>query len=160
MLAGCEQLIEQLEKNVNPAEVRVMRAPCMGGCDVAPAVRAGNQEIGSATLEGLQSLIEGKNENTTNQKWGSTCRIGRVYFSSSKIIIYIIIAILSHSITSKSSFDHDAAEVCWIALLQLHFSFLSPLHQVEESMHLLRLGFPTNLRKLSLFRKLKRLVHR
>ena len=39
MMAGAEQLIEQLHKNVDPAEIRIMRAPCMGGCDVAPAAR-------------------------------------------------------------------------------------------------------------------------
>ena len=55
MLAGCEQLIEQLEKNVNPAEVRVMRAPCMGGCDVAPAARVGAREVGEATSAKLMN---------------------------------------------------------------------------------------------------------
>lgn len=55
MLAGCEQLIEQLEKNVNPAEVRVVRAPCMGGCDVAPAARVGDREVGEATAAKLMN---------------------------------------------------------------------------------------------------------
>lgn len=55
MLSGCEQLIEQLEKNVNPAEIRVMRAPCMGGCDVAPAARVGDREVGEATAAKLMN---------------------------------------------------------------------------------------------------------
>ena len=55
MLAGVEQLIEQLEKNVNPAEIRVMRAPCMGGCDVAPAARVGDREVGDATAAKLMN---------------------------------------------------------------------------------------------------------
>ena len=55
MLAGCEQLIEQLEKNVNPAEVRVVRAPCMGGCDMAPAARVGDREVGEATAAKLMN---------------------------------------------------------------------------------------------------------
>lgn len=55
MLAGAEQLIEQLEKNVNPEEIRVMRAPCMGGCDVAPAARVGDREVGEATAAKLMN---------------------------------------------------------------------------------------------------------
>ena len=55
MIAGAEQLIEQLEKNVNPGEIRVMRAPCMGGCDVAPAARVGDREVGEATAAKLMN---------------------------------------------------------------------------------------------------------
>ncbi|MGI9364956.1 MAG: NAD(P)H-dependent oxidoreductase subunit E [Rhizobiaceae bacterium] len=55
MIAGAEQLIEQLEKNVNPNEIRVMRAPCMGGCDVAPAARVGDREVGEATAAKLMN---------------------------------------------------------------------------------------------------------
>ena len=55
MMAGAEQLIEQLEKNVNPQEIRVMRAPCMGGCDVAPAARVGDREVGDATAAKLMN---------------------------------------------------------------------------------------------------------
>jgi NADH:ubiquinone oxidoreductase subunit F (NADH-binding)/NADH:ubiquinone oxidoreductase subunit E len=55
MLAGAEQLIEQLEKNVDPAEIRVLRAPCMGGCDVAPAARVGDREVGDATAAKLMN---------------------------------------------------------------------------------------------------------
>ena len=55
MLAGAEELIEQLNKNVNPEEIRVMRAPCMGGCDVAPAARVGDREVGEATAAKLMN---------------------------------------------------------------------------------------------------------
>ncbi len=55
MLAGAEQLIEQLNKNVNADEIRVMRAPCMGGCDVAPAARVGDREVGEATAAKLMN---------------------------------------------------------------------------------------------------------
>ncbi|NKB54037.1 MAG: NADH-quinone oxidoreductase subunit F [Rhizobiaceae bacterium] len=55
MLAGAEQLIEQLNKNVNPEEIRIMRAPCMGGCDVAPAARVGDREVGEATAAKLMN---------------------------------------------------------------------------------------------------------
>ena len=46
MMAGAETLISELENGVDPEKVRVMRAPCMGGCDVAPAARVGDREIG------------------------------------------------------------------------------------------------------------------
>ena len=55
MMAGAEQLIEQLEKNVDPKSIRVMRAPCMGGCDVAPAARVGDREVGEATAARLMN---------------------------------------------------------------------------------------------------------
>ncbi len=53
MVAGAEQLITQLENDVDPKSIRVMRAPCMGGCDVAPAARVGDREVGHATAENL-----------------------------------------------------------------------------------------------------------
>ena len=55
MMAGAEQLIEQLDKNVDQTQIRVMRAPCMGGCDVAPAARVGDREVGDATAAKLMN---------------------------------------------------------------------------------------------------------
>ena len=55
MIAGAEELITQLEKNVDPKSIRVMRAPCMGGCDVAPAARVGDREVGEATAAKLMN---------------------------------------------------------------------------------------------------------
>ncbi|MFK5980583.1 MAG: NAD(P)H-dependent oxidoreductase subunit E [Rhizobiaceae bacterium] len=63
MMAGAEQLIGDLEAGVNPDEIRIMRAPCMGGCDVAPAARIGDHELGNATVDGLLALAAGKSEN-------------------------------------------------------------------------------------------------
>ena len=57
MLAGAERLIGELDASgVDPALVRVLRAPCMGGCDVAPAARIGDREIGHADAGGLLAL--------------------------------------------------------------------------------------------------------
>ena len=56
MMAGAETLISELESGTNPTNVRVMRAPCMGGCDVAPAARVGDCEVSNATVEGLIEL--------------------------------------------------------------------------------------------------------
>ena len=53
MLAGSDALIEALTARVDPAEVRVMRAPCVGRCATAPAARVGDREVDHATVEGL-----------------------------------------------------------------------------------------------------------
>ena len=37
MMAGAGTLKKKLEDGLNPAEVRVLRAPCMGRCHAAPA---------------------------------------------------------------------------------------------------------------------------
>ena len=56
MMAGAETLVSELEAGADASKVRIMRAPCMGGCDVAPAARVGNREINHATVEGLLEL--------------------------------------------------------------------------------------------------------
>ena len=52
MLAGAEQLITALEAN-KPAGVRVMRAPCMGACDAAPAASVGHRRVAPADVTSL-----------------------------------------------------------------------------------------------------------
>ena len=64
-LAGCESVLSELSSRVDSAKVRVLRAPCMGGCDVAPAARVGNREVGSADADTLLSLIESDNLSAT-----------------------------------------------------------------------------------------------
>ena len=56
MMAGSEALITELEEGVDPALIRIARAPCMGRCDTAPAARIGDREIDHATSENLQKL--------------------------------------------------------------------------------------------------------
>lgn len=63
MMAGAEKLITDLEAGVDKSQIRIMRAPCMGGCDVAPAARVGDREIGEATVEQLLALAKGKATN-------------------------------------------------------------------------------------------------
>ena len=53
MMAGAEDLIAKLEAGIDASQMRVVRAPCMGGCDVAPAARIGDREVGNATAEDL-----------------------------------------------------------------------------------------------------------
>src|SRR5262245_19910356 len=58
MLAGAEKLIAQLEAD-RPPEVRVVRAPCIGACDVAPAAEVGHRHVPRASAAALRSLASG-----------------------------------------------------------------------------------------------------
>ncbi len=53
MIAGSEQLLARLEAGADPAQVRVVRAACIGRCAGAPAARVGDKEVDNATVEGL-----------------------------------------------------------------------------------------------------------
>ena len=57
-LAGSEALIAALEAGHDPAEVRVLRAPCMGRCDTAPVLEIGHRHVDNATPELAASTIE------------------------------------------------------------------------------------------------------
>ena len=48
-LAGAQQLLDSLKGGLDPAEVRVLRAPCMGRCDTAPVLELGHHHIDHAT---------------------------------------------------------------------------------------------------------------
>ena len=63
MMAGAETLISELESGADPEKVRIMRAPCMGGCDVAPAARVGDREVGNTSVEELLALATGGSTN-------------------------------------------------------------------------------------------------
>lgn len=56
-LAGAEQLQKALEDGLNPDEVRVVRAPCMGRCDTAPVLEIGHNHIDHASLEKVEAAI-------------------------------------------------------------------------------------------------------
>ncbi len=57
-LAGAERLKKTLEEGLDPAEVRVLRAPCMGRCDTAPTLEIGHNHIDHATLQKVEEAIE------------------------------------------------------------------------------------------------------
>ena len=57
-LAGADALKEALEKGVDPTEVRVVRAPCMGRCDTAPVLEIGHNHIDHATPEKTKEAIK------------------------------------------------------------------------------------------------------
>lgn len=56
MLAGCEDVLARLEAEADPATIRVVRAPCIGRCDAAPAARIGNREVDHASADGLLQM--------------------------------------------------------------------------------------------------------
>ncbi|MCP4314729.1 MAG: NADH-quinone oxidoreductase subunit F [Hyphomicrobiales bacterium] len=56
MMAGSETLISALDEGADPSLIRVVRAPCMGRCDTAPAARVGDREVDNATAEGVLKL--------------------------------------------------------------------------------------------------------
>ena len=56
-LAGAQKLRKELENNLNPDEVRVLRAPCMGRCDTAPTLEIGHNHIDHASAEKVKTAI-------------------------------------------------------------------------------------------------------
>ncbi|MFW2542171.1 NAD(P)H-dependent oxidoreductase subunit E [Primorskyibacter sp. 2E107] len=56
-LAGAEQLLAALHDGMDPAKVRVLRAPCMGRCDTAPVLELGHNHIDHATPEKVEQAI-------------------------------------------------------------------------------------------------------
>ncbi len=56
-MAGAQQLKSALEEGLDPAEVRVLRAPCMGRCDTAPVLELGHNHIDHATPEKVHAAI-------------------------------------------------------------------------------------------------------
>ena len=56
-LAGSEALTKALKDGLDPSEIRVLRAPCMGRCDTAPVLELGHNHIDHATLACVKEAI-------------------------------------------------------------------------------------------------------
>ncbi len=56
-MAGADRLLEGLKLG---AEVRVVRAPCMGACDRAPVVAVGHVQVHHATLQAVAAAAKAK----------------------------------------------------------------------------------------------------
>ena len=56
-LAGADALRMALTDGLDPTEVRVLRAPCMGRCDTAPVLEIGHNHIDHATKEKVDAAI-------------------------------------------------------------------------------------------------------
>ncbi|KRS11707.1 NADH-quinone oxidoreductase subunit F [Roseovarius atlanticus] len=63
-LAGAQQLKAALEDGMDPSEVRVLRAPCMGRCDTAPVLELGHNHIDNATVEKVEAAIAAGDTHT------------------------------------------------------------------------------------------------
>jgi len=57
-MAGSAALQKALEDGLDPQDVRVLRAPCMGRCDTAPVLELGHHHIDHATPEKVTAAIE------------------------------------------------------------------------------------------------------
>ena len=60
-LRGAEALLAALKSRVNPKEVRVLRAPCMGRCDTAPVCEVGHLHVDHATVAAVEAVVESGN---------------------------------------------------------------------------------------------------
>jgi len=58
-----------LAAGTDPAEVRVLRAPCMGRCDTAPVVEVGHYHLGHASVERVQAAIASGHTHPAPVEW-------------------------------------------------------------------------------------------
>ncbi len=63
-LAGAQALKQALIDGLDADRVRVVRAPCIGRCDTAPALHLGHHSIDFATLEKVQAAIAAGHTHT------------------------------------------------------------------------------------------------
>ena len=56
-LAGAQELKAALEEGLDPSQVRVLRAPCMGRCDTAPVLELGHYHVDHASVEKVEAAI-------------------------------------------------------------------------------------------------------
>jgi NADH:ubiquinone oxidoreductase subunit F (NADH-binding)/NADH:ubiquinone oxidoreductase subunit E len=54
---GAQKLLGELKAKLGPG-VRVVRAPCMGACDKAPACAVGHSDVGHATVDRVAAAVQ------------------------------------------------------------------------------------------------------
>ncbi len=64
-LYGSDQLMKDLNENLDKKKVRVLRAPCMGLCDKAPACEVGHKHVEHSNLEKIKEVISKKDFHPT-----------------------------------------------------------------------------------------------
>jgi NADH:ubiquinone oxidoreductase subunit F (NADH-binding)/NADH:ubiquinone oxidoreductase subunit E len=93
-IKGAEALFEALKSRADPEKVRVLHAPCMGRCDMAPVAEVGHLHLDRATPDTVEAVVKsGKREATIPRyetlaeylaKGGysvlETCRAGKLSF--------------------------------------------------------------------------------
>ena len=68
-LAGARALHAALAAEFDPADIRVVRAPCMGRCDSAPVVEVGHRHLGQATPAAVRTLLDGEDLHPEPIAW-------------------------------------------------------------------------------------------
>ena len=56
-LAGAQELLKNLNESLDPKEVRIVRAPCMGRCHTAPTIEIGHNHVDFATVESAKIAV-------------------------------------------------------------------------------------------------------
>jgi NADH:ubiquinone oxidoreductase subunit F (NADH-binding)/NADH:ubiquinone oxidoreductase subunit E len=56
-IKGAKELHEAIEDSVDPADIRVLYAPCMGRCDTAPVCEVGHLHIDHATPASVMKVV-------------------------------------------------------------------------------------------------------
>jgi NADH:ubiquinone oxidoreductase subunit F (NADH-binding)/NADH:ubiquinone oxidoreductase subunit E len=56
-MMGAQQLLRALRDQLDPSEVRVVRAPCMGHCDTAPVAEVGHHYVDRATPDKIAGAV-------------------------------------------------------------------------------------------------------
>jgi NADH:ubiquinone oxidoreductase subunit F (NADH-binding)/NADH:ubiquinone oxidoreductase subunit E len=57
-LKGAEALLAALRSRMNPKEVRILRAPCMGRCDTAPVCEIGHVHVDHASVDSVEAVVD------------------------------------------------------------------------------------------------------
>ncbi len=61
---GAQKLLKELEATLDPKKVRVIRAPCMGACDKAPACAVGHEQVFEATPAKVKTALDTHHHET------------------------------------------------------------------------------------------------
>src|SRR5262245_7067361 len=67
-LAGADALLKKLP-SILGKDVRVLHAPCVGRCEVAPCVVVGQNPIGNATADAVKSAVEKRQTTCAETKY-------------------------------------------------------------------------------------------
>lgn len=95
-LAGAKTLYQTLADGADPAQVRVLHAPCMGRCDTAPVVAVGHHHVGHANAGNVAEAVKNARVQPDEIQWQrlpdyrsvggyqllADCRAGRVKVES------------------------------------------------------------------------------
>ena len=65
---GAQTLLKDLEATLDPKKVRVIRAPCMGACDKAPACAVGHEQVFQATPEKVKTALAAHHHEVSKPK--------------------------------------------------------------------------------------------